>query len=218
MTESRHQSGPWNTKISKMIYFKETKPPWQCWLGQCLLTIGKKRQVWKVDSLSLRDVQASWAENHLEKKLASFKVSVRWYKTCRKLRSSATLPLEASLSAVLSCFDPDWRYRLTAVEMSPSANLIWEEYVWQSFSCIWTKNTCFMFLPEISCQLEQVKFLEGKCLADCVRLLQLTLGASILFISSLEKEEKRKSFDCLDIALTPAWQSPEISRLGSGPF
>ena len=115
-----------------MIYenYCEAKPPWQCWLGQCLLTIGKKRQVWEVDSLSLRDVQASWAENHLEKKLTSFKVSVRWYKTCRKLRSSATLPLEASLSAVLSCFDPDWRYRLTAVEMSPSANLIWEEHIY----------------------------------------------------------------------------------------
>ena len=119
------------------------------------------------------------------KETCFFQISVRWYKTCRKLRTSATLPLEASLSAVLSCFDPDWRYRLTAVEMSPSANLIWEEHVWQSFSCIWTKNTCFMFLPEISCQLEQVKFLEGKCLADCVRLLQLTLGATIFFIYNI---------------------------------
>ena len=47
-----------------------------------------------------------------------------------------------------------------------------------------------MFLPEISCQLTQVKFLEGKCLADCVRLLQLTLGATILFLSSFEKRKK----------------------------
>ena len=56
----------------------------------------------------------------------------------------------------------------------------------------WTKNTFFKFSPEISCQLEQVEFLEGKCLADCVRLLQLTLGVTSFFISSLEKEEKRK--------------------------
>ena len=47
-----------------------------------------------------------------------------------------------------------------------------------------------MFLPEISCQLEQVEFLEGKCLADCVRLLQLTLGATIFFYHLLKKEKK----------------------------
>ena len=51
------------------------------------------------------------------------------------------------------------------------------------------KHFFFKFSPEIACQLQEVEFLEGKCLADCVCLLQLTLGATIFYLSSFEKKK-----------------------------